>query len=216
MERELQPNIKSFIKIRENCIFCQTPMSAILTNFIGIRNNGLPLLRVPINNDKIIFNIDKVTRSNTVKAKGEIDITSNEMIIDPFSRNKISEKDPQYHLFKYTEEYLAQYTFEEQAPHITIYCPSKKCKFQYNLDSDVIKCARDPKKENWYIKPFLLFQETFILNNLWIQNDWIHSQTNIFSISISNSEPIKNPLLDFKSIDKDKLINRIKMLVIFS
>lgn len=193
-------------------------MRPILTSYLGVRTGGLPLLKSPIENGKIIFNIDKVTSNDVIKASGEIDIVSNKMIIDPFSRMDKSELDPsRQHLFNYAEEYFARQAFEEQAPHIEIYCPNKKCKLQYSLHGDIMKSDRDHQLDAWHVRPFLLFQETFVVDGLFVQNDWIHNQTNIYASNANfNAEPIKNALIDFKSMSKNKLFNRIKTLVTFS
>ena len=163
--------------------------------------------------------IDETTENNAVKATGIIDVTNNNLTF-----KVLSEEPPgsfkyrtEENIFLYFGEKFAEQAFSRLSPHIQIYCPNKKCKLNYYLSGDIIRCQRNYANSAWQVKPFLLFQETFSTETLWVQNDWIHLHTNIYPLHGSpHAEPIKVPLMDFKTIEKQKLLTRVKTLVTFS
>lgn len=225
MERELHKTIQQFIKIRETCIFCHSSMRTVLSSFLGLRNSGMPLLNSPVKDNKIDFIINETTEKSAIKAVGTIDISNNNLLFkaEASEHDKILliEDESRRDLLLYTEETFAKQAFENLSPHIEIYCSNKKCKFNYYLSGDIVRCSATLGKLSdvikWKIKPFLLYQETFATETLWVQNDWIHLYTNIYPLhGSSHADPIKVPLMDFKMIDKQKLLNRIKTLVVFT
>jgi hypothetical protein len=193
-------------------------MRAILSNFLGLRNTGMPLLNCPIKNDKIHFTVNHTTDNMDVKATGTIDITDNSLVLNgttsEHDRILLIEDEGRRHLFLYGERYFAQQAFESLSPHIELSCSNKKCKFNYYLSGDIIQCHLDPL--GWRVKPFLLFQETFSTETLWVQNNWIYNETYIYPLDKHNAEPLKVPLMDFEAMDKQKLLTRIATLVVFS
>lgn len=212
-------NIQSFLKIKERCIFCQEPLRAVLSSFMERSSRRLEPFSFPIIDNKVTFNIDKETEKVSISGYGTIDIITNSLKVSPNNRLDLSTfDDKRKELFSYAEEFFMQEAFSEQTPYIGLQCCNKKCKLKYTLDSNVIKVGINHKNNSWYIKPFLLYQETFTTKNLLVQNDWIRGATNIFALNniTCETKPLKIPMMDFESMDKKKLINRIKTLVTFS
>ena len=64
---------------------------------------------------------------------------------------------------------------------------------------------------------FSLAYECFNVSKFLIRNDYGNKSTDIFSsIGDFNHKPIMLPMIDFKAIDSDKLINKLLTMVIFS
>lgn len=220
MRKAKYANIQDFSTIKEKCIFCETKMRVHLSNFLGLRPSGMPLFNSPIKNGKITFDIDRTTDSGSLQATGVIDILTNDVSITASTDMDLSEiaDRARRELYEFGEQHFAALAFNQMSPHIELYCPNKKCKLQYTLSSDIIVCRRDHSERKWTIDPFILFQETFATSTLWVQNDYFYNRTNIYPLENSNfaTEPIKVPLMDFNSMDKDKLLTRVKTLVVFS
>jgi hypothetical protein len=202
---ELFPNIVDFIRVRERCFFCGAKLRCRLSNFIGIRESGMPLLNSPLEEGKFIFDISRTSPSYTVEAVGTLDIHNNKLFFDM--------KGLEYQTLT-TDNMVAKETFIDLRPHIQLYCPKRKCPYQYTVASNIFRAGQI--EGGWLVFPFKLYYESFVSGKLWVQNDYVSSRTNIFSIMNEEAEPIVVPLLDFNAMGKDKLLTRIKTLVVFS
>jgi F0F1-type ATP synthase epsilon subunit len=96
-------------------------MRAILSNFLGLRNTGMPLLNSPIKDDKITFIIDQTTENSAIKAKGIIDVTNNNLTLIAKSPEHDQllqiQDDHRRDLFLHGEQFFAQQAFESLSPH---------------------------------------------------------------------------------------------------
>lgn len=210
-------NIRDFVQIKQHCIFCKTPLRSILTNFEGFGKNGIPLLNAPIGHDKIDFNVSKTTATYSIQADGAIDIRTNALVFDVTAPYNIPYLAPGGDVRE--AEPTACDVFLDMKPYVQIYCPSKSCNMDYAISSGVFTLQRvhhKSKNFSWMIKEFNLWMETFTSGSLWVQNDWMHNSTNIYSRNNPDADAISVPLIDFESMNKDKLITRIKTLVTFS
>jgi hypothetical protein len=200
------PSILEFTKLKEKCLFCEHPLRACLTNFIGLHKNGLPYLNATIDQARFSFLINHTTETIDVKAQGVIDIVTNKLVLTvPPDSNTPS-----------IDQQVARQAFIELKPHIELRCYNKKCKNRYTLSSYILDAQKIPGIVAWQIAPVKLFLETFNTNRLIVQNDWIKKDTNIYSIINEESDPIKVPFMDFEAMGKDKLLTRISTLVTFS
>lgn len=201
-------NIKEFIGVKDSCVFCHTKLKVVLTNFIK-EPNGIPVLKAKIVDEHINFNIKHTTETYQIDADADIDIATNALefkLISPVN------------LEQYALDYMvAKTAFENLKPHVELYCPNKKCKMKYHLCSNIFTMIGAGRHlGSFTIKPLSLYMESFVVDKLWVQNDWTNSSTNIYSIANSNADPIRTSIIDLESMNKEKIITRIKTLVTFS
>ena len=199
--------ILDFTKLRDKCLFCETPLRAALANYINPRENSLPVLDVTINSGRFAFQIKHTTQSYDIKADGVIDIRTNAMVFTlPVDAD-----------MPFLDQHVAKQAFVDLKPHIELSCPNSKCKNEYSLSSHFLTAVRLQKVNAWMISPPIrLFLETFRAGNLVVQNDWIVERTNIYSRLNEDADPIKVPFMDFEAMGKTKLLTRVQTLVTFS
>lgn len=202
---DLYPAIIDFLKCRESCFFCGARLKCRLSSFIGVGDNTLPIINAPLKDNKFVFNISHTAPTFSIKAEGAIDIKTNAMI---FIMKSFDTETP-----RLDESFIKQ-VFVDMKPHIQLYCPKKKCPYQYTVASSVFHAGTI--KHGWLILPFKIYYESFVLGNLWVQNDYANNCTNIHSRSKEQADPLIVPLQDFELMGKDKLVNRIRTLVTFS
>jgi hypothetical protein len=202
---DLYPAIIDFLKCRESCFFCGSRLKCRLSNFIGIGDNTLPIINAPLKDSKFLFDISYTSPTFTIKAEGAIDSRTNAMI---FIMKSFDTGTPNL------DETFVKQVFIDMKPHIQLYCPKKKCPYQYTVASNFFHAGTI--KHGWLILPFKMYYESFVLGNLWIQNDYANNCTNIHSRSKEQADPLIVPLQDFELMGKDKLVNRIRTLVTFS
>jgi len=201
-------SIADFLKIKDQCVFCKSKMKNTLTNFT-LGPDNIPLINAKSLDDRFLFEIGYVTGSYTLAASTSVDINTNILnfnLTTPVALNG------------YGIEYMmAKTVFENHKPHIELYCPNKKCKMKYGIQSDVFRIDRlDDSLSRFKIRPFILYMESFVLDKLWVQNDWINTCTYIYAQNNLNIEPIKVDLLNLEEMGKEKIINRVRTLVTFS
>jgi hypothetical protein len=206
-EALLFQNIKEFIGVKDTCVFCRSKLKVVLTNFIK-EPNGIPVLKAKVANEQFNFNIKHTTESYQIEADATIDIITNALqfkLISPID------------LEQYALDYMvAKTAFENLKPHIELYCPNKKCKLKYHICSNIFAMYAGDKVGTFIIKPLSLYMESFVVDKLWVQNDWTNNSTNIYSIDKANADPIRTSFIDLESMSKEKILTRIKTLVTFS
>lgn len=195
-------NIKDFISIKKTCPFCSSKLKPILTNFIS--TVGMPMLKAKLENDSFKFNLKYFSKDLNIKANLNLNIIDNELSI-------IIDNDANIAI----DWMIVKIIFENMSPHIQLICNSRKCKMSYYLSSSFIKSKIIDGYMNYFIiNPIHLNMEVFVHNNLWIQNDWKNNSLNIYSVD-NKSNPIQSRIIDLES-NKDKILNKIMMLVNFS
>lgn len=199
-------NILEFTKVKERCLFCQSSLRTVLTNFIGPRKSGIPIINAPVKDDKFIFDIKHTTETYSIEARGTIDITTNVLTFD----NSRSTETPN------ADQLLAWQAFQDLKPHVELYCPNRECKVKYNLCSDVLVTRQKAYAIGWKMAPLKLYLECFKTNKLNVQNDCFQNMTFIYSITNEDADPISVPMLDFEKMGKDKLLTRVQTLVVWS
>lgn len=199
--------IAGFTKCRETCVFCNTTLRIILTNYVGVSGQGIPIINAPLKNDRFEFKIKHTTPSFEVKSDVFISTTNNALIFENFTNGEMPAID----------DNLAKQVFEDYGPHFELYCPSKKCGLGYYIASWPIKLKKvHPVVGMWYIEPFAVFTENVKVGNYVVANNWESKLSNIYSRKNIDAKPIVVPMVDFSTMNKEKLITRIKTLVTFS
>jgi hypothetical protein len=197
--QKITDTIEQFINIKQKCIFCHKSLRPTLSNFIGVKKDSFPLLNEIVINP-IKFLLKQTTENYNIEANTNIDINLNTI-----SFNIIQESPTVF-----IDQYIAKTAFLDLSPYIDLACHNKLCKKQYYLASNVLKIY-ESNNRNWQLQPLKLFIESFKVNNLLVQNDWIREETNIYSLTSNNS--IKIPFLDFT---QDNLIHRVQMYATFN
>jgi len=200
-------SIAEFTKLRQECVFCKTPLRVHLTNFVGLTDTGLPVFNAPLKDGRFEFKIEHTTPSFKINAGVFIDIGNNILIFDNFTNGELPSID----------EHVVKQTFEDYRPHIELYCPSKKCGLSYHLMGQSIRLKKvHPVTGMWTIQPFSLSVEGARVKNYVVHNNWHSNKTFIYSRNNEEAKPIQAPLVDFTTMDKQKLITRIQTIVTFS
>jgi hypothetical protein len=200
-------SILEFSKLRQECVFCKTPLRVHLTNFIGFTETGMALIKAPLKDGKFEFKIEHTTPSFTINSDVFIEANKNVLIFSNFTNGELPSID----------EHLVKQTFEDYRPHVELYCPSKKCGLNYHLWSQLIKLKKvHPVAGMWSVEPFGLILEGARVKNYVVHNDWLKNKTYIYSRNNEEAKPIQSTLVDFTTLDKEKLITRIQTIVTFS
>jgi hypothetical protein len=204
---DLFPNITDFVRCKEKCFFCDSKLECRLTNFIGLDKGGVPLINAPLKDGKFTFNFSRTTPTYTVKAEGIIDIRTNAMVftVEPV---ETTEEMP------YVDNLVAKAAFLDLRPHVQLYCSYKKCSHQYTIAGNTLRAEQI--RHGWLVLPFQLYYESFVEGKLWIQNDYIHGSTYIYSRVKKEANPLVVPLMDFENMGKKKVLIRIKTYATFS
>jgi hypothetical protein len=182
-------------------------MRVHLTNYIGVTATGIPIINAPLDKNKFGFNIEHTTPEFQIKANVAIDAANNSLLFTNYTNGELPAID----------EYLVKQAFEDYSPHIEIYCASKKCGIGYHVAGQWMKLTKTISvKGAWVIDPFGMFVEAVKIKNYVVHNDHQDKMTWIYSRINPHAEPIVVPLVDFSTMDKNKLITRIQTIVTFS
>ena len=219
---DMHATIADFSKIKERCFFCDSPLRCRLSNFT-MMNGEIPIINAPLTDGKFAFRLSRTTSSYTVEASVTIDALKNHLEF------KIEHFTPPVRNYYFVGEnptldtMVARETFIDLLPHVQLYCPRlKSCPFLYTLSSDIFKLSPALTTENpslnkdWVILPIHLHSESFILGQWWIQNDYDRNQTSIYARNKSEAAPLITPIIDFANMGPEKLLTRIKTIVVFS
>ena len=200
-------SILEFVKLKKECAFCKAPLRIHLTNFIGLRDTGIPIIKAPLQNYKFEFKIEHTTPSFKINADVFIDVAKNVILFDNYTNGELPAID----------EYLVKQTFEDFRPYVELYCSSKTCGLSYHIQGYWFKLKKIYKvKGAWTIEPFGLHLEGVRIKNYVVHNYAHSKETHIYSRNNEDATPLRVPLVDFSSMDKDKLITRIQTIVTFS
>lgn len=205
-------NINDFITNTKKCIFCKKSLKVTLTNFIGFKSNGFPIIKSKIGKKYlkfILFNGSQANQYTNTEVK--LDINSNILKFD------LSNYDIKTNNLKEEAEFLKSF-FEKISPHLEAYCSNKLCKYkyQYYICSDNMVCDHTDKYDEFCIKPFGLYMESFFIRNFWIQNDLKFKKLNIFIKDNVELDPVSYDNVDFSSLDEEKIYKKIMTLISFS
>ena len=203
MTKEYFNAIDGFVKIRDKCPFCQHDITVRLRNFVSGPGNGkLSTINSRLVSDHFVFDFQYVSYSTTIKSKGTINALTNYVSFDldydvctEFDADKVIE------------------SFDSICPHVELSCENKACKMEYYLASSIFRFEK-LSGFTALVKPMSLEFESCNVGKLWIQNDPSRQITKIYTRG--NEQPMQTQYLDFDLFGKDKLINRIKTLVVFS
>lgn len=199
--------ITDFVKCKEFCVFCNTPLKAVITNYVGVSGHGIPVINAPLKNDRFEFNIKHTTPNFDAKADVTILIDQNTLFFDNFTNGE----------FPSIDEHLIRSVFESYGPHFELFCPSRKCGMGYYISSLPIRLTKIHTVAGmWNIAPFGMFNESVKIGSYIVSNNWAKKQSLIYSRKNIEASPITVPMVDFTTTTKEKLITRIKILVTFS
>jgi hypothetical protein len=215
---ELFPSIRYFIESRQKCFFCDANLKCRLSNFIGIRESGMPLLNSPLEKDRFIFDISRTSPSYTVEALGTLDIQNNKLIFDmkgELAHNVILHKN---NLGEWrtvaVDNMVVKEAFIDLRPYIQQYCPKRNCLQKYTIASSTLRASS--LENGWFIHPISTYYESFKTGKLLVMNDYAHSNTSIFSMVKESAEPLVVPLMDLGAMGKRKALTRVHTLITFS
>lgn len=196
-------SIEDFTKVRTHCVFCQQPLVPELSNFSGASFKSIPLFTAQVKDNVFDFHLKFSSFEHSIDTVGRLNIITGKLEFDEYSG--FGEPHSNYPNIEVD-------VFISLSPYVSLNCENTKCKMNYYAASDILKID----SENHVIKPVTFNWEAFNYKKFWVQNDWVNMKTLIHSINNQESEPIKNPLIDFREYDKEKLLTRIKTLVTFS
>lgn len=200
-------NIEDFININKKCLFCDSNLEVILTNLIGYKNNGASIISSYLDGDHFKFKLPN-NNSSAAITNGKINIKTNLLTFDiPCNITNLE-----------NELLFLKNYFSKLYPHLEIYCPNKKCscKYSYYLCSDTFKFDTKIYNNSFVINKISLFMESFRYNNFWIQNNFFNKKTNIFMKNNPDANPVEVDFIDFTNIHKNKFLNKIKSIILFS
>ncbi len=193
--------------MKKECVFCHTPLRVVLTNFVGLKDTGIPIIKAPLIDNKFTFTIDHTTPSFNIHADVVVDALANVMLFSNFTNGELPAVD----------EYTVRQTFEDYRPYIELYCTNKRCGVMYHLWGQAMKLKKIPSVQGaWSIEPFGLILEGAKVKHYIIHNLWDTQTSNIYTLKNENARPIEVPMIDFSTMDKTRLTNRVQMLVTFS
>jgi hypothetical protein len=199
-------NIWGLIGSKDKCVFCQGVLSARLTNFLGIKKNGSPIINVQIKSKITPFHFAHTTASYDIQMECSLNADNNEVSFVPVSTSSTPTID----------QLVAEQAFEELCPHIELYCSNKNCSYGYYLSSSIFTldyaCGVGPKR----LMPIKLYMEAFQTPSLFIQNDLIREELNIYVLDNESAKPIKSSMIDFETTSPDQALARVSMLVNFN
>lgn len=192
--------IQEFTKFRETCFFCQGELRVKLSSFCG----NPPRISAPLKSNELSFKLSHVTQEYELEAKGVVDIRTNALVFQTGGETPTIDNN------------LALEIFENQRPAIELYCPNRRCKYQYHVCTSPLRCAGVKGDKAWKVKHPRLWFEAYVEKNIVVHNDHLLGKTMIYVRNNEFAEPITIPILDWEAMGKDKLLNRIKTLVTFS
>ena len=200
-------SIIEFTKFKKECVFCKTPLRAVLTSFLGVRGTGVPVVKSYLQDGKFSFHINHTTSNFAIDADAIIDASANVILFSNFTNGELPAID----------EYVVKQTFEDYRPHVELYCPSNKCGLMYHLSGDWLRLNKIPSVVGaWTINPFKLYLEGAKVKSYIIHNYLEDNMTSIYSTKNEDSRPLEVPMIDFSIMDKTRLTNRVLTLVTFS
>lgn len=202
---EVFNTIIDFIRCRGRCFFCSSQLKCRLTNFVGIKEDNLPLLNAPLIDNKFSFNLSYTSSTSTVEAFGILDINTNVLSFTDKNRHI---QNPGWIILR---------TLKDLRPYIQLYCSKRKCPHLYTVASDILYF--NEKMENGYdydITKYVLYYESFVKGDWQIWNDHINCEANIYLRNNPNMKPISMPWVDLTTVEPVKLLNRIQTIVNFS
>jgi len=194
--------VKDFLKTKERCIFCETLLTPMLVNAIGV--SGLAGRGIP----KLKANLENNCFTSPLKYYGERVSFEGTVVID-VDRNTV--------WYRHDNTFLVSLNdvlniFMDMHPHIQLSCENKKCKLNYYLTSDQFKLDHDLT-----IYPIGLFTECFTFDNLWVCNHYLHDYTMIYhKNNLIGAAPLVVERIDFNSFAPSKLLTRIKTISVFT
>ena len=196
-------SIQEFTKVRTHCLFCNFPLTAELSNFSGYSFKKIPRLNAALVDGYFGFRLERCTMLDSVETdgylsaeSGKIEFSGYKYLSTPFDNDPHVEID----------------AFIDLSPYISLNCNNPFCKMSYYAASNILNIDRVKN----IVRPVMFNWEAFNYKKFWVQNDWIHMKTLIYSTSHQEAPPIKYPLIDFRDFEKEKLFTRIKTLVTFS
>lgn len=196
-----------FINLKKNCIFCQTPLRVNLSNYLGVKMNGLPVISAPLEDGLFKFHFKHTTPDFSIKADITMQPSTNIVIFDNFTNGDLPNVDA----------YTVKKAFEEHSPLVELYCASRSCKSKYHLLSEPLTMIKVAKVTKAYqVLPFKLFLEGFRVKSLMVSNIQTDAKTSIHSLKNEDADPLRVDKIDFESMSKEKLFTRIQTLVTFS
>lgn len=198
--------IAGFSKAKESCPFCKTPLYLQLSNYIGT-TDGLPVFREPLQNDRFLFKINKQLPSQVVKADVCLLTDSNTLMFDNFTNGE----------YPGIDEQLLKRTFDAHSPYLELYCPNGTCELDYSICSHPLSFRKKhPVMGMFHVDPIKVFAEVINFDSYVVTNNWDQNTTKIYSSKNEEAAPIVLPAIDFANMGKERLINRIRIMVTFS
>ena len=188
-------NIQEIIDYKKSCPLCHNNLIPFLRNSEGYGWSHCQFNKINarLTDDNFIFKIDYTSATQDVHIGCKINCISNEI----------------------TTEYDMPLTeiFSMISLRAELHCYNKKCNTYYYWSKPIYTNNFD---DRWMVlTPLCIDTECFsIPPRFWIQNDLIRQETLIYDINKSDY-PLKLPIIDLSSVDKDKWFNRIQTIINF-
>lgn len=197
-------SIAEFINLRQQCIFCDTPLITTLTSFSFARHKyGSPLIS-SLKDGKFQLNI---ARPDDGFQNGFIDVKTGALSFD----KDLSSFTP------YLDCFMAKNSFLDLRPHVELFCSNQNCGTDYYLSSEALSLSEVDRKEPiWSVDPLAVGWESFRTDTSVICNVWKEGLLFIYSIDDPETKALKFPALDFGKISKEKLLDKISIMKVFS
>ena len=159
---------------------------------------NLPIINATMQNEIFKFHFRHTTDQHDIIVSGNVNADSNaiEFIL--------SSDTPAYDLQAVTN------VFMNVNPYIELYCSNRKCNHLYYLASYPLQVFEGK------LFPLTLFIEQFSMKDLVVQNNWTTKETNIYSGVRTDAIPLKTAFINFDEMTPEKLLKRIKTIVVFS
>ncbi len=195
--------ITDFINYKNKCIFCQNNLSITLSNFSLEDLYLFPSIYTKYNNYKFEFHFSYNSIFENIDTFISIDSKSNQLMYDIIDN----------------ERRVLNILEQSARPHIELSCFNDQCKTKYTIATKPIRFENsyvyNLGRQVWNLKPLQLRSETAEIDNIYIYNDLVKSETKIFPKK-PYINPIKFDFLNLSSYPKNQLIHKIKTQIIFS
>lgn len=187
-------------------MFCGSQLRSRLTNYTGFLDDDLPILSSHVDDNKIVFDLNHSGFAYTLKARGTIDITTHALTFEIQQHDAANTP--------VVDALVVRRSFLDLSPYMQLYCPKKDCPHDYQIASATL--FFQGTETNFTIDPVKIGYESFTTGKLWVQNYYPLNNTYIYNKEREEAKPIITPIMNLRAMGKDRVLNRIRTLVVFS
>ena len=182
----------SFYQYFTHCPFCHSKLRGTITNYL--EKLGFKSLTHQIKNLEFSFNLP-TELFPVILTEVTFNITDNTI---RFPDN--------------IDPHLAINSLIQLSPYIEKYCPNKKCKTYYSVNTTPL--SFDTTQYPFIISPVQVLSQNFHVLNWFISNNWSNQQLIIF-FKENKSPPITLHNFNLDNFDQQYIVNKINSLILF-